>query len=335
MQSPKLANQVTIGVITFAVSFILGFIVNRDGKQALLTGLIAVPASYTGVIVASKRRTNQERLVKYSLINQIEELEEEEEQLYDTLSLVKTTTEQLEASISNLYTERLQLLSRVSELHSQRDLLNHDLILLQNQKQQTIKASQELQAEIQAFERHQRELSQTLSVRVAELERAENHKHSLQTELNQLQAQITEQEKNKDTLQQELIKFEAIIKQHKFALINFNDSTKTAPTNSRLPTELPLEWTNLMVQLPEHEVKILKAVAEQDNPLATIKSIAEEKITMPELLIDSINERALDTVGDLLIEPGSNPPVIADHEYLVALQQMIRVYEDSINKDKI
>jgi hypothetical protein len=71
---------------------------------------------------------------------------------------------------------------------------------------------------------------------------------------------------------------------------------------------------------------VLRAIAEQDNATATIKSIAEENVTMPELLIESINGRALETLGDLIIEPGSNPPIISDEEHLTILQQLLTVY---------
>ncbi len=44
---------------------------------------------------------------------------------------------------------------------------------------------------------------------------------------------------------------------------------------------------------------------------------------MPELLIDGINELALETIGDLIIEPGSNPPVIED-EHLQSVRMLFQ-----------
>jgi TerB-C domain len=45
---------------------------------------------------------------------------------------------------------------------------------------------------------------------------------------------------------------------------------------------------------------------------------------MPELLIDGINEQALDTIGDMILEPGSGStvPTIAQ-EYLKTVQTLI------------
>ncbi len=66
------------------------------------------------------------------------------------------------------------------------------------------------------------------------------------------------------------------------------------------------EWQNFLAHISQSELQVIEAIMQQNDPSATIKKIAEDNITMPELLIDSINECALDTIGDLLIEPGSD-----------------------------
>jgi hypothetical protein len=84
-----------------------------------------------------------------------------------------------------------------------------------------------------------------------------------------------------------------------------------------------------MSQLPDFEFLVIKAIAQQDNPLQSLKRIAEENLSMPELLIDSINNRAMDTIGDRIIEPGSIsiPPLIAE-EYQLSINQVIEAYEE-------
>jgi len=66
-----------------------------------------------------------------------------------------------------------------------------------------------------------------------------------------------------------------------------------------------------MMRLPKYELEVL-ALAEQVN--VRNQKIAEANITMPELLIDFINQRSLDTIGDLIIEPGNEsfPPKIPE-----------------------
>ncbi|WP_181357336.1 tellurite resistance TerB C-terminal domain-containing protein [Stenomitos frigidus] len=93
-------------------------------------------------------------------------------------------------------------------------------------------------------------------------------------------------------------------------------------------SDLPSEWTEFMVQLPEYELQVIKVIVEQNRPAAVLKHIAEENLTMPELLIDSINERALETIGDLLIDAGSgagSATIVRDH--LKTVKKLLKTYE--------
>jgi predicted nuclease with TOPRIM domain len=99
-----------------------------------------------------------------------------------------------------------------------------------------------------------------------------------------------------------------------------------AGTEPRIAPEFADEWNDLLMQLPDHEFRVLKAIAEQANPTPTIRRIAEENATKPDLLIDAINERALDTIGDLIIESGADAPTIAA-EHVKPVQHLIQTYE--------
>jgi predicted nucleic acid-binding Zn-ribbon protein len=93
-------------------------------------------------------------------------------------------------------------------------------------------------------------------------------------------------------------------------------------------SDLPSEWTEFMVQLPDYELQVIKVLVEQNRPAAVLKHIAEENLTMPELLIDSINERALETIGDLLIDAGSgagSATIVRDH--LKTVKKLLETYE--------
>ena len=82
------------------------------------------------------------------------------------------------------------------------------------------------------------------------------------------------------------------------------------------------------MRLPKYELQVLKALVKEDNLNAEIKRIAEENITMPELLIDLINKRSLNTIGDLIIEPGNDSftPIITE-EYLTSVKKVIKIKE--------
>ena len=90
------------------------------------------------------------------------------------------------------------------------------------------------------------------------------------------------------------------------------------------PTDSAEDWGNFVARLTEPEFQVLKAIAEQDDPNPAIKQIAEAQVTMPELLVDAINERALDHIGDIIVEPGSGyvPPAIVS-EYLKQVNQLL------------
>ncbi|HBY77407.1 MAG TPA: hypothetical protein DEG47_10495, partial [Cyanobacteria bacterium UBA11148] len=128
MHSIQLVNRILLGAIAFGVSFGIGLFTNPN--QALLNGAITVLASYTGVLVADKQRIKQEKLLKGSLRNQIQEFQEEETRLYELVSEAIATKQELEASINALQSERSQILYRVSELHTQRNELYHEFLTI-------------------------------------------------------------------------------------------------------------------------------------------------------------------------------------------------------------
>jgi hypothetical protein len=65
----------------------------------------------------------------------------------------------------------------------------------------------------------------------------------------------------------------------------------------------------------------------QENPNQALRKIAEQNITMPHLLIDAINERANNTIGELIINPYSEPVEIYQ-EHIMNVKKMILIYED-------
>ncbi|MBW4472125.1 MAG: hypothetical protein KME45_17200 [Stenomitos rutilans HA7619-LM2] len=95
------------------------------------------------------------------------------------------------------------------------------------------------------------------------------------------------------------------------------------------PSGLPQEWTDFMVQLPEYELQTLKVIVEQNHPATALKHLAEDNLTMPELLIDAINERALETIGDLVIDAtaGAGSAAIV-REHLKLVKKLLKTYDE-------
>ena len=106
------------------------------------------------------------------------------------------------------------------------------------------------------------------------------------------------------------------------------EPAKKAPSQS---PGLSKEWTDFLESLPEHEIEVLKVILKQVKVKNAIKKIAEENITMPNLLIDSINERAQDTIGELIISTSNDIPEIYE-EYQQKIQEIIEMSEEVKSK---
>jgi predicted nucleic acid-binding Zn-ribbon protein len=87
-------------------------------------------------------------------------------------------------------------------------------------------------------------------------------------------------------------------------------------------------WQDFMVQLADYEFEALKAIAHEPSPMRVLNQIAENNFTTAGELIDSINQRAQDTLGERVIKPQSGfapPSVFRDQAR--AIQKLIDTYE--------
>jgi septal ring factor EnvC (AmiA/AmiB activator) len=92
--------------------------------------------------------------------------------------------------------------------------------------------------------------------------------------------------------------------------------------------ELSDLWADFMIQLPEYEFQALKAIALENNPMSVVDRIAEINFTTSGELIDAINQRATDIVGEEVIHfrSGFAPPAIArTHQRMI--KKLIETYE--------
>ncbi|MBE9125482.1 MULTISPECIES: tellurite resistance TerB C-terminal domain-containing protein [unclassified Coleofasciculus] len=385
----QLVNQILLGAVAFAVSFGIGLFTNPN--KALLNGAITVVASSVGAMVAEKRRLEQEKRHKHSLLNQIQDFEEEESLLYESLSKAMAIEHQLEASVSALQGERSQLLHRISELHTQRNELYQELGDVQQQKQQQLQEIYNLQTQIRQIEKHQSELNQSLWAKTAQVPPAETrlnrlhteleelqsqiadkltqheqlyedlitleHKKqelggeaydlqtqilalkqrweelnqsllflriqqqqvqgsltSLKSELHQLQSQVSQKQQQQEQLSQDLATLETLkqqietdyqylqtqmeaLQRQNPEMFQYSSKEIQGKLSGILPEEW-WEWLDFIQQLSEDDKVVFKAILERDE--ATLKRIASEKLTMPQVLITSINDRTLEKFNDIL-----------------------------------
>ena len=382
-----------LGSVAFGVSFGLSLLVNRHIKTAFLTGLITVPATFSGVVAVNRKQKTQQKRTLTALQAQIHRLKKRETQMNQSLLASAAELERTEVDLNFLQTELNQLYIQNSEQRSEKQQLNQDLITLRETKSQMQAELHNLQTQINNVEQSKGKLHHSLRSPNTETQNAEAGFKFLSVEVEQMQVQLAKGQKQKKELEGDLSLLNKITAQLEEKSANLKNQirklekqktesnqslsaniqkiqpreVKVNVGNSQLnqlqgkaeqqpkitenfdkklvisevknhqfeantkPSEkLPKEWNDFMMRVPKYEVEVLKALTEQVNTSAKIKKIAEINITMPELLIDFINQRALNTIGDLIIEPGNElfPPRIPE-EYLTNVKKVIKIKEMS------
>jgi hypothetical protein len=98
-----------------------------------------------------------------------------------------------------------------------------------------------------------------------------------------------------------------------YLLLHYQLDPMGSPIQSSQISGIAPEWIELLNRMEKHHIAALRAIFNGANR-SELAKIAEENASMPELLVDSINEIALDAIGDVIIQPGSDPPIIEDED---------------------
>jgi chromosome segregation ATPase len=270
-------------------------------------------------------------------------------EINNSCSSLTAEKRRLELNCNVSRAELAQLQTQIAEFQQEKQEVESNLTLLGRLKPQLEEKLYELRIEIQDLETETIKQNQLLFAIKSERDNTENVFNSFQTqitaqqaELNQLQEQISLLQEERDLLQNqvwELLQQMETFNQEQISepsqenemdLFPFDEllePVKTRGSKSNISENLPAEWTSFLEHLPAYEIQVLKAIVEQDNPHATIKQIAEANITMPNLLIDSINELANDTIGELIIETAAeNPEVYQEH--MTNVKKILAMYEE-------
>jgi hypothetical protein len=260
-------------------------------------------------LTSEKRRLELNCNIARSEIMQLqtktEELKQEKEEVESNLSLLGRLKPKLE---EKMYELRLENQEKEKELFGQNQLLAA-----------TEKAKEELENSCK---------SQT-SDKEAELRQLQDQISILRDEHDNLQNQVWELLQQVETLNQESADEIVVATDREYE----NDDDTLNPFNelweslTNKPEQLPPEWSAFLATLPAYEINVLKAMIAGNNPNSTIKQIAEAHITMPNLLIDSINEIANNTIGELIIQTNGDVPEIYP-EHLTNVKIMIALHEN-------
>ncbi|WP_414548020.1 tellurite resistance TerB C-terminal domain-containing protein [Anabaena sp. CCY 0017] len=297
-----------------------------------------------GIFAGQKKQLESESI---NLTTEIATLEQKQAELHNAFSQLTTEKRRLELNCNTSRAEMLQLQNQISELQQEKQELESSVSLLGRLKPQLESKMYELRIEVQELEaetNQQKELlvstkteRENLAENLNYLETKITQKHS---ELQQMEAQVSLLQSERDLLQSqvwELLQQTEILNQE-ISPDNLNeDANDVFPFAELIDSfdsidkfeTLSEEWNNLLGVLPNPEIQVLKAIVEQDKPQVIIKQIAEAHITMPNLLIDSINEHANDTIGELIIETSLEIPQV-DQEHIVNVRKMLAMYESLI-----
>ncbi|MBD0264391.1 MAG: hypothetical protein ICV78_17180 [Tolypothrix sp. Co-bin9] len=278
------------------------------------------------------------------LQTELTKLDKSKGELNNSFSALTAEKRRLELNSNVSRAEITKLQTQISELQQEKQDAESNLTLLDRLKPQLEERLYELRGELQELENQVTQQNELILTKKAEREKTETSLNLLQnqikerkTELNELQQQFLLLQQERDLLQNEvweLLQQTETYNQQPFTeneleedvdLFPFSDLIDLEPTSENT-SDLPQEWANFLEKLPDYEIQVLKAIVEQENPKAAIKHIAETNITMPNLLIDSINERANDTIEELIIDPNlETPEIYQDH--ITNVKKMIAMYE--------
>ncbi|MEH2161337.1 MAG: tellurite resistance TerB C-terminal domain-containing protein [Nostoc sp.] len=284
-----------------------------------------------------------------TLQTEMNNLQKNQTELSNAFSVLTAEKRRLESNCNVSRAEIAQMQSQISELQQEKQEVESNVTLLGRLKPQLEEKLYELRITIQELEVETTQKNQLLVARKTEIQNIQAILNSSQTqlkehkaELQQLQGQVSLLQEERDSLQNqvwELLQQLETFNSEPLPDNSKEDDTELFPFSEIMETtavvntsqadtsdNLPEEWTNFLENLPGYELQVLKAIVEQDNPKPAIKKLAEANITMPNLLIDSINERANDTIGELIINPDSeNPEVYPEH--INHAKKMIAMHE--------
>jgi DNA repair exonuclease SbcCD ATPase subunit len=282
-----------------------------------------------------------------NLKNTIQTLEKNNTELSNACSNLTAEKRRLELNSNVSRAEIAQLQTQIETLRQEKEEIENSLTLLGRLKPQLEEKMYELRIEIQELEIVVNQQNQILATTKTERANIATNLNTInqqitekQLELQQLNGQVSILQGERDLLQSqvwELLQQTETLNVENIAEIQTEDDVELFPFADLIapldePNEnLPEEWTNFLEKLPGHEIEVLKAIIQEDNPKAVIKQIAEANITMPNLLIDSINERANDIIGELIIEPGEDTPEVYQ-EHLGNVRKMLAMYEDLMGR---
>ena len=291
-------------------------------------------------------------------------LESEEAELNRSFSSTLAAKQRVESHLITTQSELSQILAQVAEQKVHKADILEDIMSLGEQQQQLNQALTQSQKQLEDLDRYHRDLTQLVESAEPVRRQVSQGSQSLQGAIHQLQGQIRSLHTELETLETQILDRRTQKISLDQELETLRDQTQSLVAHPRLATvsdpwqedssailtkpsssvdsaatlcldfspypNIARTWIAFATQLPRYEFQALGAIAHEKSPASHLRRIAEANLTMPELLIDAINERALETIGDIILEPSAKKgiPVIAQ-EYETDVQAILHVFDYS------
>lgn len=303
--------------VVLGASFLFSFIVNQNWGSALGGSIVALISGFLGLVAVGRQQMSKQRRTITVLEENIFQLQEYELQIQDSLDQVAQQHRQVENHTRFLQMELGKLQSSISVQKNYKEQLNTEMLNLDQHNRRLEEDTNHWKTKILQLEKQRLNLEMVVNSLT-------DRKKQVELEMDGLEQDVDVIQEFKLQLEAQLTNLEDKIQEIEITPIG---GLKPAPEPVMpLPSsQLSTEWQEFASQLTDIEIEILQAIAEQNNPNALLKEISQAEITMPELLIDGINELALATINDLIIQPGSNPPMIAETEYIQNLRKLFAI----------
>ncbi len=274
------------------------------------------------------------------------------------LTTTQSELNQLQAQVAEQKVQKANILEDIMALAEQQQQLHQSIAQAKQQLEELERYRKDLTQLAKAAEPVRQQVAQGSQSLQGAIEQLQTQIGSLHGELETLETQILDRRSQKTVLDQELETLrdqtrslemppgKGMTTSHRLATASDPWQDSHVPMSAKASGDDPAAtlsldfsqypqigppWTDFAAQLPLYEFQALGAIAHHDNPAPHLKQIAEANLTMPELLIDAINERALEAIGDIILEPSANKgvPMIAQ-EYETSVRAILRVYETSL-----
>lgn len=216
--------------------------------------------------------------------------------------------QETESRLQQLNDELEKLQTLLLDRQEEREIVQQQVLQLKEEKKQLELNIQDAQGKLKHLQQIQEQFALSLSA-------LEQDKQELETVLSEKRDRI---EALENEIQNEI--------QNEIKSQTKNTSKPKPSKNGRSPAKsflnLPPEWLDFTQELNDNEKAAFKAILEKDE--AQLKTIINQQAMMPEVLIEALNEKALNTLGDTLFESNGGVGIPKIHaEYASVITEPI------------